>query len=99
MPQETWTDYTVGMTQMRPAPTVAEGHLAKQRIDDDQFYVPPDAELKIDDILLYDEAAEGEQRPFRSEVHFTGIFDTGKQGKGGLAPSTSWTRNHAVASR
>jgi purine nucleosidase len=81
VPQETWTDYTVDMTHMR-RPDGSGGPLSEnERIDDIQFYVPPDAELKIDDILLYDEAAEGEQRPFPKRVHFTGLFDTGKQGK------------------
>ena len=81
VPEATWTDYTVDMTQMR-RPDGSGGPLGEnERIDDIQFYVPPDAELKIDDILLYDEAVEGETRPFPKRVHFTGLFDTGKQGK------------------
>src|SRR5206468_1187977 len=50
-------------------------------IDDIQFYTDPDAELLIDDIVLYDAAVPGEKRPFPGRLHFTGWFDTGKQGK------------------
>src|SRR5262249_33666735 len=52
-----------------------------ERIDDIQFYTDPDAELIIDDIVLYDAAPPGEKRLFPARLHFTGWFDTGKQGK------------------
>src|SRR4029434_2034434 len=52
-----------------------------ERIDDIQFYVDPRAELLIDDIVLYDAAVSGEKRPFPQRILFTGLFDTGKQGK------------------
>src|SRR5206468_10859717 len=48
---------------------------------DIQFYADPTAELVIDDIVLYDAAPKGETRPFPARIHFTGLFDTGKQGK------------------
>ena len=60
--------------QRRPA-------VADERIDDIQFYIDPRAELLIDDIVLYDAAAEDEKRPFPKRILFTGWFDTGKQGQ------------------
>jgi hypothetical protein len=58
------------------------GPLAEnERIDDIQFYVDPRAEVFIDDIVLYEAAAESETRPFPKRIIFTGWFDTGKQGK------------------
>jgi inosine-uridine nucleoside N-ribohydrolase len=78
--QGKWQECTVDMTQMR-RPDGSGGPLAEdERIDDIQFYADPRAELIIDDIMLYDAAAEGEQRPFPKRVLFTGWFDTGKQG-------------------
>ena len=78
--QGKWQDGTVDMTQMR-RPDGSGGPLAEdERIDDIQFYADPRAELLIDDIILYDAAAEGEERPFPRRVLFTGWFDTGKQG-------------------
>ncbi len=78
--QASWQDATVDMTQMR-RPDGSGGPLAEdERIDDIQFYTDPQAELIIDDILLYDAAADDEQRPFPQRVVFTGWFDTGKQG-------------------
>jgi inosine-uridine nucleoside N-ribohydrolase len=75
-----WEDACVDMTQMR-RPDGTGGPLAvDERIDDIQFYVDPRAELLIDDIMLFDAAAEGEKRPFLKRVIFTGWFDTGKQG-------------------
>jgi hypothetical protein len=78
--QGKWQDATVDMTQMR-RPDGSGGPLAEdERIDDIQFYADPKAELLIDDIILYDAAADDEQRPFPKRVLFTGWFDTGKQG-------------------
>jgi inosine-uridine nucleoside N-ribohydrolase len=78
--QGSWQDATVDMTQMR-RPDGSGGPLAEdERIDDIQFYTDPQAELIIDDILLYDAAADDEQRPFPQRVLFSGWFDTGKQG-------------------
>jgi hypothetical protein len=69
------------MTQAR-RPDGTGGPLSEgERIDDIQFYVSHKADLIIDDIVLYDAAAEGEKRPFPRRVHFTGWFDSGKQGK------------------
>jgi len=79
--QNEWLDGTVDMTQMR-RPDGSGGPLAEnERIDDIQFYVDPRAEVLIDDVILYDAAAEGEKRPFPSRILYTGLFDTGKQGK------------------
>jgi inosine-uridine nucleoside N-ribohydrolase len=77
--QGKWLDGCVDMTRMlRPDGT--GGALAKgERIDDIQFYVDPRAELLIDDVVLYDAAAEGEKRPFPKHVIFTGWFDTGSK--------------------
>jgi purine nucleosidase len=81
LPQEKWQSATVDMTQCR-RPDSTGGPLAEnERIDDIQFYTEPTAELIIDDIVLYDAAAAEEKRPFPTRVHFTGLFDTGAQGK------------------
>jgi hypothetical protein len=80
LPQDKWQSATVDMTQMR-RPDGSGGALsADERIDDIQFYIDPRAELLIDDVVLYDAAAEGETRPFPKRILFTGWFDTGKQG-------------------
>ena len=52
-----------------------------ERIDDIQFYIDPNSQIVIDDIVLYDAAVEGEKRPFPKRIMFTGLFDTGKQGQ------------------
>jgi hypothetical protein len=79
--QEQWQSATVDMTAAR-RPDGTGGPLAEdERIDDIQFYVPPSADLLIDDVVLYEEAAEGEQRPFPRRIVFTGWFDTGEQGR------------------
>lgn len=81
LPQEKWQLATVDMTQVR-RPDGTGGPLSEnERIDDVQFYVDPRAELLIDDIVLYDAGPEEETRSFPDRVHFTGIFDTGKQGQ------------------
>jgi len=81
LPQERWESATVDMTAAR-RPDGSGGPLSEnERIDDVQFYVDPRAELLIDDIVLYDEAVSGEKRPFPKNFQFTGLFDTGKQGK------------------
>jgi inosine-uridine nucleoside N-ribohydrolase len=81
LPQEKWQSATVDMTAAR-RPDGSGGPLSEsERIDDVQFYVDPRAELIIDDVVLYDAALPGEKRPFPRSIHFTGWFDTGKQGK------------------
>ena len=81
LPREKWQSATVDMTQCR-RPDGTGGPLAEhERIDDIQFYTDPTAELIIDDIVLYDAAAADEKQPFPTRVHFTGLFDTGSQGK------------------
>ncbi len=81
LPQGKWLDGNVDMTQMRK-PDGTGGPLAEnERIDDIQFYADPRAELLIDDIVLYDAAAEKETRPFPKRFLFTGWFDSGKQHK------------------
>jgi len=79
--QGKWVPLTVDMTAMRK-PDGSGGPLAEnERIDDIQFYVDPKAELLIDDIVLYDAAADDERRPFPRKLLYTGWFDSGKQGK------------------
>lgn len=81
LPQEKWGEGTVDMTAAR-RPDGTGGPLSEdERIDDIQFYVDPRAELLIDDIVLYDAAPAEEKRPFPKNLHFTGWFDSGKQGK------------------
>lgn len=80
LPQKKWQQATVDMTKAR-RPDGSGGPLSKdERIDDIQFYVSPDTKLVIDDIVLYEAAAQGETRPFPKRIIFTGWFDTGKQG-------------------
>jgi hypothetical protein len=79
--QGKWAEGCVDMTQMR-RPDGTGGPLAlDERIDDIQFYIDPRADLLIDDVILYEAAAEGEKRPFPKRIIFTAWFDTGKQGK------------------
>jgi inosine-uridine nucleoside N-ribohydrolase len=81
LPQGQWQEGAVDMRKARK-PDGKGGPLAEdERIDDIQFYVDPRAELLIDDIVLYDAALPDEKRPFPKRFLFTGLFDTGKQGK------------------
>ena len=80
LPQRLWESATVDMTAAR-RPDGSGGPLAEdERIDDIQFYVAPEAELIIDDIVLCEAAPSGETKSFPHRVIFTGWFDTGKQG-------------------
>jgi hypothetical protein len=79
--QGKWLEGNVDMRDARK-PDGTGGPLSEnERIDDIQFYCDPRAELLIDDIVLYDAAVENEKRPFPQRVLFTGLFDSGKQGK------------------
>lgn len=81
LPQGKWMEGNVNMQDARK-PDGTGGPLSEnERIDDIQFYCDPRAELLIDDIVLYDAAGEKETRPFPKRVLFTGLFDSGKQGK------------------
>ncbi len=81
LPQDRWESACVDMTKAR-RPDGSGGPLAEdERIDDIQFYVGPDSQVEIDDIILYEAAAEEEHRPFPRRIIFTGWFDTGQQGK------------------
>lgn len=81
LPQGKWQIATVDMTKAR-RPDGSGGPLAAdERIDDIQFYVSRDADLLIDDIVLFDAADRGQREPFPARTIFTGWFDTGKQGK------------------
>jgi len=81
LPQDRWTTATVDMRQMR-RPDGSGGPLAAdERIDDIQFYIDPRAGLLIDDIVLYDAAAEPADAAFPAKILYTGWFDTGKQGR------------------
>jgi hypothetical protein len=86
LPQRSWQSAAVDMTQVR-RPDGSGGPLAEdERIDDIQFYIAPEAELVIDDIVLYEAAPAGETQPFPKRVLFTGWFDTGRQGSGNEWP-------------
>ncbi|HXD86328.1 MAG TPA: nucleoside hydrolase [Urbifossiella sp.] len=79
--QGKWLEGCVDLTQMR-RPDGSGGALgAGERIDDIQFYVDPRAELLIDDVVLFDAAAASEKRAFPKRILYTGLFDTGKQGR------------------
>ncbi len=81
LPQGDWRQGAVDLTEAR-RPDGTGGPLGEgERIDDIQFYVDPDADLRIDDVVLYDAAPPEEKRPFPRRILFTGVFDTGKQGK------------------
>ena len=81
LPQGKWQSATVDMTQLR-RPDGSGGPLSKdERIDDIQFYVEPDQDVLIDDIVLYD-PIKSSLLPVPKRVIFTGWFDTGKQGAG-----------------
>jgi purine nucleosidase len=81
LPQGQWTAVTVNMAQAR-RPDGSGGPLGEnERIDDVQFYADPEAQLFIDDIILYDAAPPGERRLFPKRAVFTAWFDTGRQGK------------------
>ena len=80
LPQGGWQSAAVDMTQARRPDGTGGPLAADERIDDIQFYIAPDAELLIDDIVLYDAAPAGEKASFPRRVIFTGWFDTGKQG-------------------
>lgn len=81
LPQGKWQTLTVDMTQARRADGGGGPLAAGERIDDIQFYTDRGAELLIDDVILYDAAVSNEKRPFPKHVHFTGWFDTGRQGR------------------
>jgi inosine-uridine nucleoside N-ribohydrolase len=80
LPQGQWRRATVDLTGAR-CPGGSGGSLSEnERIDDIQFYVDREAELSIDDVLLYDAAPAEETRQFPRRVIFTAWFDTGRQG-------------------
>lgn len=80
LPQGSWQEATVDMTDMRRPDGSGGGLGEDERIDDIQFYVAPTARVEIDDVILYEAAPEGEKEPFPKRIIFTGWFDTGKQG-------------------
>ena len=80
LPEGKWMDGNVDMTQMRKPDGMGGPLSENERIDDIQFYADPRADIWIDDIVLYDAAAEGETRPFPKRFLFTGWFDSGKLG-------------------
>ena len=59
--QDQWQDGYGGHDADAPARRHRRAAAADERIDDIQFYVDPRAELLIDDIVLYDAAAEGRE--------------------------------------
>jgi hypothetical protein len=78
--QRSWARATVDMTQARRADGTGGPLAENERIDDIQLYADADAEIVIDDIVLYDAAVDGESRPFPERILFCGVFDTGRQG-------------------
>jgi inosine-uridine nucleoside N-ribohydrolase len=81
LPQDKWQHAVVDLTEAR-RPDGTGGPLSEnERIDDIQFYIDSNAEIIIDDIVLYDAALKDEKQPFPTRIIFTGIFDTGKQGQ------------------
>ena len=83
LPQKEWQVATVDMTEAR-RPDGTGGPLSEdERIDDIQFYIDPNAEIVVDDIVLYDAASDSDKksRPFPKRIIFAGTFDTGKRGE------------------
>jgi len=86
--QDRWQAATVDMTEARRRDGSGGALSADERIDDIQFYIDANADLWIDDIVLYEAAASAEanerdkQEAFPRRIIFTGWFDTGKQGAG-----------------
>lgn len=81
LPQKKWQLATVDMTEAR-RPDGTGGPLGEnERIDDIQFYIDPNAQILIDDVVLYDAGGKDQRQPFPGRILFTGIFDTGKQGQ------------------
>jgi inosine-uridine nucleoside N-ribohydrolase len=81
LPQGKWQAAAVDLTKAR-RPDGSGGPLSEdERIDDIQFYTDPNAELIIDDIVLYDAALADEKRLFPRRPLFTAWFDTGRQGQ------------------
>jgi inosine-uridine nucleoside N-ribohydrolase len=81
LPQQKWQQATVDITQARRADGTGGPLSEGERIDDIQFYIDPDAEVIIDDVVLYDAARDGEKLPFPKRIIFTGWFDTGAHGR------------------
>ena len=81
LPQQKWQHATVDMTQACRADGTGGPLSEGERIDDIQFYIDPDAEVIIDEIVLYDRARDDEKRPFPKRIIFTGWFDTGALGR------------------
>jgi hypothetical protein len=80
LPQGKWQSATVDIRKARQ-PDGSGGPLSEdERIDDIQFYVATNADLIIDDIVLFEAPPETERRPFPRRIIFTAWFDTGKQG-------------------
>ena len=80
LPQGTWQDAAADMTAARRNDGSDDRLAADERIDDIQFHVAPEADLLIDDIVLYEAAPARETAAFPRRIIFTGWFDTGKQG-------------------
>ncbi|HEY0552595.1 MAG TPA: hypothetical protein VGF13_23550 [Verrucomicrobiae bacterium] len=80
LPQGSWQSAAVDLTQARRRDRSGGALAEDERIDDLQFYIAPEAELIIDDIVLYDAAPADEKQLFPQRIAFTGGFDTGKQG-------------------
>jgi hypothetical protein len=80
LPQGRWEQATIDLTRTRRADGSNDPFSEGERIDDIQFYVRTNADLIIDDIVLYEAPPETEKRPFPRRIIFTAWFDTGKQG-------------------
>ncbi len=81
LPQGKWEHTDLDMRQLRRPDGTGGPLAADERIDDIQFYITPEADLLIDDIVLYEAAPADEKKPLPRRVIFTGWFDTGEQGK------------------
>jgi hypothetical protein len=80
LPQRRWEQATIDLALARRADGSDDPFSEDERVDDIQFYVKTNADLIIDDIVLYEAPPKTEKRPFPRRIIFAACFDTGKQG-------------------
>lgn len=91
----TWQTAAMDMTRAR-RPDGSGGPLSQdERIDDIQFYISPEADLWIDDIVLYERLHDFKRQRFPARIVFTGWFDTGQQGQGHEWPGDFLIEKHS----
>lgn len=80
LPEMGWHRATVDLSQMKLPDGSGEVISADELIGYIQFYIDPQAELLIDEVILHEAMNPDELRPFPQSVIFAGGFDTGEYG-------------------